>query len=101
MNDARIKRVIDGMRRGVGDVQFNAIADNLILGNGSIADPYMCLADFESYMISSEQIRNDYKDRELWLKKSLSNIAGAGFFAADRSIGEYAENIWHIKPVID
>lgn len=50
MNDARIKRVIDGMRRGVGDVQFNAIADNLILGNGSIADPYMCLADFDSYV---------------------------------------------------
>ena len=40
---------------------------------------------------------DDYANRELWNKKALHNIAKAGFFAADRSIKEYADNIWHIK----
>ena len=96
----RLTGVMNSLRRGFAGNSFSNLV-NYFTNSQGVSDPYMCLADFESYMISSEQIRNDYKDRELWLKKSLSNIAGAGFFAADRSIGEYAENIWHIKPVID
>ena len=65
-----------------------------------VSDPYMCLADFDSYMAMSKRIRDDYKDRDGWLRKSLINIAGAGHFASDRSIKEYAENIWHVQPVV-
>ena len=41
----------------------------------------------------------DYRDRNVWMRKSLINIASSGFFAADRSIREYADNIWGIKPI--
>jgi starch phosphorylase len=41
----------------------------------------------------------DYKNREKWNRMALANIAGAGFFAADRSIKDYADNIWNLKPV--
>lgn len=99
MNDARIKRVIDGMRRGVGDVQFNAIADNLILGNGSVADPYMCLADFDSYVKAQKRVNDTYLNKKAFNKMSLMNIANAGFFSADRAVKEYADRIWTVKPI--
>lgn len=99
MNDVRIKRVIDGMRRGVGDVQFNAIADNLILGNGSIADPYMCLADFDSYVKAQKRVNDTYLNKKAFNKMSLMNIANAGFFSADRAVKEYADRIWTVKPI--
>lgn len=94
----RLAKVISTLRGGFAGNSFTNLANYFVNSTG-IGDPYMCLADFESYMNSSEQIRRDWSNRETWLKKSLSNIAGAGFFAADRSIKEYAENIWHIKPV--
>jgi starch phosphorylase len=59
----------------------------------------MCLADFESYRTVHEQALQDYKDPDLWARKSLLNIAASGFFAADRSIAEYAERIWKLKPL--
>jgi starch phosphorylase len=59
----------------------------------------MSLADFDSYYIKSEEIIKAYNDKEKWGKMSLVNVAKAGFFAADRSIKEYADNIWHLKPV--
>ena len=73
------------MRRGVGGVQFNAIADNLILGNGSIADPYMCLADFDSYVKAQKRVDDTYLNKKAFNKMSLMNIANAGFFSADRA----------------
>ena len=59
----------------------------------------MCLADFDSYYVESDNIIKAYNDKERWGRMSLINIAQAGFFAADRSIKEYAENIWDIKSV--
>ena len=59
----------------------------------------MCLADFDSYQTTHKRITDDYRDRKAWNRKSLINIASSGYFAADRSIKEYADNIWHIKPV--
>ena len=59
----------------------------------------MCLADFDFYQEARKQIYSDYADRTKWNKKALANIASSGFFAADRSIRDYADNIWNIKPV--
>jgi len=86
------------LRAGFADTSFSNIV-NYFIYNHSVSDPYMCLADFEPYMNASRLIRQDYRNRELWQKKSLTNIAKAGFFAADRSVRDYAENIWHIQPV--
>ena len=77
---------------------FSDIASYLISGTG-VPDPFMCLADFESYRLTHERLMNDYGNRELWNRSSLKNISAAGYFTADRSIGEYASRIWSISRV--
>ena len=94
----RLQAIMSLLRKGFAGNSFTDIVNYFMYGQG-VSDPYMCFADFESYMGVSAQMRRDYSDRELWNRKSLLNIAGAGHFSSDRSIKEYAENIWHIKPV--
>jgi starch phosphorylase len=62
-------------------------------------DPYMVLADFADYRLAQEKALNLFTQKEVFDRMSLMNIAGAGFFAADRSIAEYAKNIWHAKGI--
>ena len=59
----------------------------------------MCLRDFDDYLRASAEIEKTYLDKTSWNNKALVNIAEAGIFAADRSIGDYARNIWHVKPL--
>ena len=94
----RLRRIMDSLSRGFAGNNFTNIVGYLLYGYG-VSDPYMCLADFDSYFATSENMRKTYSDRMTWSEKSLVNIAKAGFFAADRSIREYAENIWHMRPV--
>lgn len=99
-SDWRIKRIIDGLRQGIGDVKFSEIADSLLLGgNGGIADPYMVLADFDSYVKTQQRVNNAYTDRDRFNKMSLINVANAGYFSADRAVTEYAQRIWDVKPI--
>lgn len=97
--DKRIKRIIDDMRAGIGGVMFGEIADALTIGRGSQADPYMCLADFSSYCEAQQRLNDTYLDKYRWGRMSLVNIAKAGFFAADRSVEEYATRIWNLTRV--
>ena len=96
--NSRIHSAVDRLSLGFNGTSFADILHYLIIGYG-VADPYMCLADFESYFSTHEVMLKDYADREKWNKKALHNVAKAGFFAADRSIRDYADNIWDIKPV--
>ena len=98
MSNARLRATIDRISEGFNGKDFSNIATYLTSTNG-VADPYMCLADYESYKNTFDRMISDYSDRNAWLKKSLMNIANSGYFSADRSIREYAENIWHIAPV--
>ena len=66
-------------------------------GNGGPADRYMSLKDFSSYAIAQERVSEMYRHAENWNYMSLMNIANSGRFAADRSIAEYAQNIWRVK----
>jgi starch phosphorylase len=59
----------------------------------------MCLADFGSFVDIHAKADEVYKDKLLWAKKSLNNIATAGIFASDRSIKEYADRIWGLKKI--
>ena len=59
----------------------------------------MALADFADYQKAQAFSAEVYKDKERFAKMSLMNISGAGIFSADRSIMDYANNIWHTKPV--
>lgn len=97
--DYRIKRIIDLLRSGINDVQFGELADNLTIGNGNNGDPYMVLADFASYCDAQTQLNDAYLDKYRWGRMSIVNIAKAGFFAADRSVEEYAQRIWNLRKV--
>lgn len=98
-HDGRIKAVIDELRRGIGGVLFTEIADSLTIGRGGVADPYMVLADFGSYVEAQEKVNSTYRDKYRFMRMSLVNTAKAGFFAADRSVEEYATRIWGLKKV--
>ena len=60
-------------------------------------DWFMTLLDLKDYIRTKERMLNDYEDREAWAKKSLVNIARAGFFSSDRTIEEYNTDIWHLS----
>ena len=62
-------------------------------------DPYMVLADYADYRIAQLKVEALWADTDVFQRMSLMNIAGAGFFAADRSIADYARDIWHTKGV--
>ena len=97
--DANMRRVIESLIVGFNGTSFAEIA-NYLLRRSPVADPYMCLADFESYAQTQARLSDLYrKDKTSWNKKSLNNIAAAGYFSADRSVREYAERIWDIKQI--
>lgn len=95
----RIKRLVDTLRQGINNISFGEIADSLTTGRGGQPDSYMVLADFDSYSAAQRRVNDTYLDKETWNRMSLVNIAKAGFFAADRSVEEYATRIWNLKKV--
>mgnify|MGYP002577003787 CR=1 FL=1 len=92
----RLKRVIDHLQTGFNGRSFSDVANYLLFSYG-ISDPYMCLADYDYYADAQTRMAAAYEDRARWNRMALTNVAKAGIFAADRSITEYAEKIWHLK----
>ncbi|MBQ3405370.1 MAG: glycogen/starch/alpha-glucan phosphorylase [Oscillospiraceae bacterium] len=65
-----------------------------------MADPYFVLKDMPGYVRAQRLVSYDYsKQKKLWLKKAVINTAKSGVFASDRTIKEYNERIWHLKPL--
>ena len=97
--DADMRRIIEALIVGFNGTSFSEIA-NYLLRRSPVADPYMCLADYESYAQTQNRMSELYRnDKKEWNRMSLCNIAAAGYFSADRSIRDYAKNIWNLKPV--
>jgi len=97
-NNPALKQVIDQIAVGAfsaGDQQlFRPIVDSL-LNN----DEYMLMADFHYYIDCQEAVSHAYRDQEHWTRMSILNTARMGMFSSDRSIHEYAQNIWHVEPL--
>ena len=91
--NAELRKVIAFVQGGINGKQFPEIAN--IVNH----DPYMVLADFADYRLAQKKIDEVWKDRETWNRMSLLNTAGAGRFATDRAINDYARDIWNTKPV--
>ena len=95
-----LRRVVDSIAAGHfsrGDKDlFRPIVAKLL----STRDEYVHLADLQSYVDAQERVDIEYRDRNSWLKKSLLNIARTGKFSSDRTIREYATEIWKIKPAV-
>ncbi len=94
-NDIRIKRIIDGFTNSdiKNKEEYASIYDSLITGN----DEYFVLKDFDSYVKAQDNIDEMYKDKNSWNRKALINIANSGRFSSDRTILEYANEIWNAK----
>ncbi len=97
-NNQEIKTVIDQLTNGFfGNVdreEFKEIRDKLL---GS--DEYFVLEDLPAYQKAHEKANALYKDQARWWKMAIVNIAKSGFFSSDRTIGQYAEEIWKIQPI--
>ena len=87
-----IKSAVDMINHGFNGSSFEEVANSL-----KYSDPYMVLADFESYSAAQRYVSECYTDKHKWNRMSLYNIANAGFFSADRAINEYAKDIWGLK----
>ncbi|HPS45033.1 MAG TPA: glycogen/starch/alpha-glucan family phosphorylase, partial [Treponemataceae bacterium] len=94
-----LKRVISQIQQGYFSKdepdRFKPIVDTL-LHNG---DQYMLLADYEDYVACQKRVSETFRDRDRWARMSILNTANMGKFSTDRTIQEYAKDIWEIKPV--
>ena len=87
-----LKKALDALQSGIGGNVFPDIYQNL-----TTQDPYMVLRDYDSYAAAHELATRTYADTRKWQAMSLRNVAESGFFCADRSIHEYAQNIWQLR----
>ncbi len=74
---------------------FKQIYNELMFKN----DEYLLLADFEAYVYAQQNVEKRYLDKDAWARMCLVNIAQSGYFSSDRTISEYAKDIWNIQPV--
>jgi len=98
-HDERIRGVVDQLINGFfpdTENHFNEIYDTLLGHN----DQYFVLRDFASYAEAHQDVSRRYLDRNAWLQKSLVNIAKSGYFSSDRTIMEYADQIWKVQSAL-
>ena len=86
--------VLDFLEKGWNGENFSEVTSNL-----RNSDPYMVMADFKDYRRAQHDLQELYRDKQKWNHMSLKNIANAGIFSADRSIMDYARDIWGATPV--
>lgn len=98
-NDSELKKVLDMIRDGYFNPEspnlFEPIFDSLV----DQGDNFMLLADFDDYIKTQEKVDKLYKKQDEWIKKSILNSARIGFFSSDRTVKQYADEIWGVKPV--
>ena len=94
-----LRRVLDAVRDGVfspGEpARYHAIFDALV----NWGDQYLLLADYASYVETQGKVDALYRDADAWTRKAILNVAGMGEFSSDRTIAQYADEIWKTKPV--
>jgi starch phosphorylase len=98
-SDRRLKAVLDALSSGAfspGEPGlFRPIVDSLLNGG----DPYLVLADFAAYLACQDEVGKAYQDQERWTRMAILNVARSGKFSSDRTIREYAREIWSALPV--
>ena len=98
-NDTELRRALDAIQSGAfspGEPgRYQAIFDTLV----NWGDHYLLLADYASYVAKQAEADALYLDPDAWTRKAILNVAGMGVFSSDRTIAEYAHEIWHTRPV--
>lgn len=97
-NNYRVRRVIDSLKNCTwsnNPDEFQLIYNDLLLRN----DEFYVLADFDAYVYAQREIENRYQQKSNWARTMLINIAQSGYFSSDRTIKEYAQEIWDLQPI--
>jgi starch phosphorylase len=95
-----VHQLVDGTFAGTDQGAFRELYDSLLNGvDGNRPDPYYVLADFDAYVKAQELVEETYRDKEKWTRMAILNVARSGIFSSDRTISEYANEIWKIEPV--
>ena len=97
-SDEEIRRAIEFIERDFFNLTEPGIFRPLVHTLLSGGDRFMLLADLRDYIHAQETVNSAYKDHEGWIRKSIINVARAGKFSSDRTIREYASQIWHVEP---
>jgi starch phosphorylase len=96
--DRTLRGVIDAIASGLFSPEephlFRPIVDSLLS-----VDRYLVLADYAAYCAAQSELALAYQDPERWTRMAILNVARSGRFSSDRTIREYAEDIWHVSPV--
>jgi len=98
-NDPELRRVIDAVATDMFSPKEKGIFLPIVNSLLDMGDVYCIMADFQAYLDAQLRIDQLWQNRYAWAEKSIINIARIGKFSSDRAIKEYAEDIWHIKPV--
>lgn len=96
-SNAELKEVLDMISSGFFNVEdpnrYVPVVNNLLQDG----DNYLLLADYQSYIDAQDAVGDLYLDQEAWSRKAILNVARMAKFSSDRTIGEYADNIWHVE----
>jgi starch phosphorylase len=98
-DNPKFSRVLESLENGYFCSDEPGIFRTLSANLRSSGDPYVHLADFASYITTKHQIASDYQDRTAWTRKAILSVARMGKFSSDRTVMEYANEIWGIKPI--
>lgn len=96
--NSNLRRVIEMISSNYFSKNEHGIFDDMIRGLMTV-DYYCLFADYQSYIDAQDKVSELYKDQEEWTRKAILNVARIGKFSSDRSIKEYAQKIWKVKPV--
>ena len=95
-----MEQLIDGTLSPENPRMFQELYHSLLFGdNGGMADSYFVLKDLPAYTITQKKIASDYTDKDKWLHKAIMNTVCSAEFSSDRTITEYNNLIWHLKPL--
>ena len=97
---AVMTQLVDGTYASGNLDEFRDIYNSLLDGNGGRPDMYFILKDFRSYADAQKRVEAAYRDEEGWARSALLNVSKSGKFTSDRTIEEYAKEIWHLEKVI-
>src|SRR6185369_1175328 len=97
--DPDLTRVMQLLRSGHFSMFETGIFDPIIDAITSPQDPWLVAADFRSFVQAQRKVSEAYRDRDGWTRMSIINTAKSGKFSTDRTITEYSNEIWHLKPV--
>lgn len=98
-NNPDLNQVMEKLETGYFNKKEPGIFDDIINSLKSPHDPWMTLADFESYIQAQHQVAVAYQNQERWTKMSIINSARSGRFSTDRTMKEYNDDIWKLKPI--